>query len=55
MKYIVTGVRTQEISVEVEAANEQEAIDKADMMPRNAIEVWDTTKLWTGAEIDESW
>ena len=55
-KYLVTGVRTQEISVEVEADNEQDAIDIADMMPRSAMTVWDSTQLWHHVEyVTDEW
>lgn len=53
-RYIVTGQRIQEISVEVEADDEQDAIDIADMMPTTAMDVWDSTQLWQGVEIIHS-
>lgn len=50
MKYLVTGSRMQQISVEVEATSVQEAIDLADAAPQSDVEQWDSTTLWSDVE-----
>ena len=49
MRYVVQGTRIQDITVEVEADSQEEAIKKAGSGYAGDIEVWDTKFDWFSA------